>query len=157
MLKDIVIDTNVFMHAGNDAEPLQRCASEFIEALVNCNTCIGIDSGFSDIESQNRSFIWAEYLNNIQEGSAGRLALAHLLANERVSTFTRNVAVQIGRSINQMVADKSDRVFLKVTLNTSNKILVSHDYKAFTSSLRNQRRRLHGCCIEDAASAAKQL
>jgi predicted nucleic acid-binding protein len=157
MLKDVVIDTNVFMHAGNDLEERQAEAIIFVETLLESATKIGVDPGFSVEEANNGSMIWAEYLNHIQESTLGRTAIAYLAQNERIAVFDRAVSQQHHKRVQTTVRDPSDRVFMKVAINTREKVLVSHDFAAFGSAMRLAGRARNGCTITDAANGAALL
>jgi predicted nucleic acid-binding protein len=157
MLKDVVVDTNVFMHAGNDLEARQAEAILFLEALIAGATKIAVDEGFAADEAINGSQIWAEYLNHIQESTIGRVAIAYLAQNERVVVVSRTVSQQHHKRVATAVRDPSDRVFMKVAINTREKVLVSHDFAAFDTAMRKSGRRRNGCTIGDASEAAALL
>lgn len=156
-MQDIVIDTNVWAHAGNAQEPRQSSAIALIEALLATATLVCVDSGFDAVESRNRSQIWSEYLARIPEATLGRLALANLLQAGRIREVARQVNPHAARKIRNAVHDPTDRVFVKVALNTVEQVLVSHDTAAFTPSAKLQLSELGIDAIDAAMAAAAAI
>lgn len=153
---DVTVDTNVFMHCDNESEIRCESARKFVKALLSGKASICVDEGFSAVESQNRSAIGSEYLGKLHNGDIGYAAVAFLAANERVRQIPKRVMPQMANKINRWVRDKTDRVFAKVAMNSTDKLLVSHDFHAFTSPLRAQSARVMNIRIVCAEAACPE-
>lgn len=154
MLNDVVVDTNIFMHAGDGRDAtLQTSAIDFIEKLISASTLLCVDEGYSINEAENTSYIWSEYLRQIQESTVGRSAIAFLAQSGRLSEVSRDVPEQVARVIRRVVRDRTDRVFVQVAMNSNERVLVSHDERAF-SELRERaiRDRLHVRLVDAEAA-----
>ncbi len=136
MLSDIVIDTNVLLHAQNPNETRFENSSNLINKILEENTSLCIDEGFSEDESKNKSIIGCEYLSNLQPGSIGQNLIVQLALQQRIKQLTKRAPERIVRKINQIIRNKIDRVFLNVAYNSDEKTLVSHDYTDFNISKR---------------------
>lgn len=136
MLNDIVIDTNVLLHAQNPNEKRFKDSSNLICKILDENTSLCMDEGFSEDESKNKSMIGWEYLSNLQYGSIGLNLIAQLALQQRIKQLTKRAPERIVSKINQLIRNKTDRVFLNVAYNSDEKTLVSHDYKDFQKTKR---------------------
>lgn len=136
MLSDIVIDTNVLLHAQNPNETQFENSSNLINKILGENTSLCIDEGFSEDESKNKSIIGCEYLSNLQPGSIGLNLIVQLALQQRIKQLTKRAPERIVRKINQIIRNKIDRVFLNVAYNSDEKTLVSHDYIDFQITKR---------------------
>ena len=136
MLSDIVIDTNVLLHAQNPNETRFVNSSNLINKILEENTNLCIDEGFSEDESKNESIIGNEYLSNLQPGSIGQSLIVQLVSQQRIKQLTKRAPERIVSKINQLIRNKTDRVFLNIAYNSDEKTLVSHDYKDFHKTKR---------------------
>lgn len=136
MLNDIVIDTNVLLHAQNPNEKRFEDSSNFINKMLEEKTSLCVDEGFSENESKNKSIIGCEYLSNLQFGSIGLNLIVQLAHQQRIKQLTKRAPERIVRKINQLIRNKKDRVFLSVAYNSDEKTLVSHDYIDFYKTKR---------------------
>jgi len=66
MLVDIVLDTNVLMHAENSQEARCEQSGNLLQAPKICTTKLCVDEGFDLNESRNRSQIGSEYLKHLR-------------------------------------------------------------------------------------------
>ena len=139
--EDIIVDTNVFMHADNEKE--MRCAAsrKFVESLLKCKALLCVDTGFSTVESENRSYIGQEYLTKLIFGGIGYSAVATLAMTQRVKFVEKKIDAQVSRKINQLVTDKTDRIFVRVAVNSTDSTVVSHDFQAFSDAARANLRK----------------
>jgi len=134
---DIVIDTNVLVHANNQENEHFESSNKFIHALFQSECKLCVDENFDIDESKNKSYIFSEYLNFLTHGTLGFTLLFHMATNNRIKPISKKITEKsVGRKINQYVKDKTDRCFVKVALNSQEKILVSHDYRAISASNR---------------------
>lgn len=136
MLEDIVIDTNVMLHAQNPAESRFSSSAELLQCIVEGTTSLCVDEGFDERPERNRSFITAEYLGKLQFGSLGYAVVTQLAAQLRIKEVPRRAPQSVARRINQLIRNKTDRIFLGVAFNSQEGVLVSHDYTDFQSQKR---------------------
>src|SRR5689334_4111585 len=129
MPSDLVIDTNVLLHAENHAEQRQAAALELIQCLLASNIAICVDEGFDPDQARNRSAIAGEYLLRLRFGSIGLNLVSTLASTGRVRQLPRRPETAKARRINQLLRNTYDRAFLGVACNSQDKILVSHDFE----------------------------
>lgn len=137
----MVIDTNVFVHSCNPANNLFAEAVAFIENIRSGSTTVCVDEGLNINEAQNRSRIWSEYIEHVPAMSLAGELLAELLVNDRVFDVPTRVPQTVANLINQLVRDNSDRIFVKVSINSESAYLVSHDHAAFPRATRRALRK----------------
>jgi hypothetical protein len=158
MLTDIVIDTNVFLHAQNPTEKGFKAAGIFLQLLLAADTELCVDGVF-DTNAPHLSLIAHEYLTMIRPVGAGYAVLVQLLQSGRVKM---NVSVKCAPHLRRMVVslipnDSRDRTFVFVACNSANHILVSHDWVDFKSHVREQIKHDLDVAIEEAADASERL
>ncbi len=143
MLHDIVIDTCTLAHASNPDSTFQEGSLSLIHEMLNCNTLLCIDEGFSLDPSINRSRIGLEYLKHLHFGMVGYNFLVRILSDypDRFCQLPKGTDIATARWINQLVSDPGDKVFAKVTNNTRDKVLASHDFEHFQIRKRELFRR----------------
>jgi hypothetical protein len=157
MLADIVLDTNVLLHADNDQEPLQRVSRELLVQMTSCPTHLCVDEGFDVIEANNRSIIGGEYLRHLRFGMVGFALVRHLAVSLRVRQVSKNVAQNVSKQIAMQVPKGPDRVFLKVAFNSESKTVVCHDFNDVPDTVRKRLNDRIGLQIIDAEAAAMAL
>jgi predicted nucleic acid-binding protein len=133
---DIVIDTNVMVHADNEQEPKQPHCLNLLNLVSGSTIELCIDDGFSLIEAQNTSHIGLEYLKHLRIGMTGYTLMLKLLSEDRIQFLPKKIPAAINKKINQTGIKKSDRIFVKIAYNSNDKILVTHDYVDFTDNIR---------------------
>jgi hypothetical protein len=158
MLSDLVVDTNVFVHAQNPAEQRFQDALNFLHKLLECDSKIGIDKLFS-AGSQNTSLIGQEYLDNLTPTGFGYAVLVAMLQSGRIKMdIPTRVPADVRRLVmREIPRNKRDRTFAFVTYNTMDRFLVSHDFSDFTQDVRNRLKDRLDIKIEEAFEALEQL
>lgn len=141
MLSDIVIDTNILMHADNKSETRREHCCRFLDALRHSDTRLCLDEGFDPDEARNRSQIYGEYRKHLRPGMLGFALVAHLARSRRIKTVSRQVSNHAAQKIRQSVRNPQDRIYLRVALNSSSKTLASHDFDDFAPRIREKLRR----------------
>jgi predicted nucleic acid-binding protein len=136
MPTDIIIDTNVLVHANNKNEIRQQASIDMIKYLLDSEELLCIDQGFSFNEAQNRSFIGYEYLKHLKIGMLGYIFISTIAQRKRIKQVAKNADAAISRKINKCMSNIRDRTYLNVAYNSSDKILVTHDYSDFSISKR---------------------
>ena len=141
-MEDIVIDTNVLMHASNPQEALSGAARQLIHLLLNGTTKIVVDEGFSSDEAKNQSAIGREYLDKIRHGSIAFALIIQLVSEHRITSVKKSAGHKHKKIICQMVRKPVDRIFLSVACNSQERVLVSHDFEDFSEPKRAVFRRV---------------
>ena len=156
-LPDLTIDTNVLLHSCNSIEP--RCAHSvaLLTNLLKGSASLAIDPGFSVVSAQNRSLIGGEYLEKLVPGSLPNAVIAHLASSGRIMECTTTVASQLSKKLNQLIANRRDRTFVRVCTNSAGKTLVSHDFEDFTLPKRKAIGKLFGITIVEAEGCAGKI
>jgi len=150
MLKDIVVDTNVFVHESNPGVTYHTQSKKLVNTLWGVPTSLCIDEGFHVEPALNRSLIGHEYLNNIPIGSLAYALISQLANTGRMKTVSRCVAPVVGRKVNQKIAERRDRTFLKVAINSQDHFLCSHDFRHFSNSKRAEVKKLFDVRVKAA-------
>lgn len=140
MPKDLVIDTNVLVHASNSKEKWQEESVKLIEHLLNSDEVMRVDPVFTGDPSTNTSYVGYEYLKHLRSGMIGYSFISLMAASKRIVPCSRATHSSKTRAINQCMTNNHDRVFIKVAINSDSKILVTHD---FTDFAKNKRTYLH--------------
>jgi hypothetical protein len=154
---DVTIDTNVLMHSCNPNENRCNVSIAFLSALVSSNCLLALDPGFTTDAGTNRSLIGGEYLEKLIPGSLPFAAIAHLAGSGRIKVVTSKVPANLGRKINQMISNRRDRTFLKVSLNSDDRTFASHDFADFSADKRKAIRKEFGVSIVEAQEATQLL
>lgn len=157
MLEDVVIDTNVLMHAQNPDEPRFSDARQLIEHMLGCTALLCVDRGFDVHPARNQSKIGAEYLDKLQPGSLGFTLVVTLVEARRLRQTDRLPPPDVSRAINQLIRNRRDRTFVGVPYNSTERMLVSHDYQDFQPAKRGLIRRKLGVRVIDAATCLPDL
>ena len=157
MLADIVIDTNVLMHADDPRQGNRDAIVKLFGIMKTKTTALCVDEGFDLNEAKNKSYIAAEYLKWLTFGGLGFGLVAYLASNGRVKFTTRKVSVQTRNVINQASSDNTDRVFIQVALNSEEKAIASHDKKNFNKKAVRKLKNDLGVFVGDASEILKLL
>lgn len=142
MITDVVVDTNVWAHADNPNESRQAASISFLQSIGDSGTKICVDQDFSLIESENRSKIGSEYLEQLSACPFAAAMLASLARAGRFLVVSTRVPNPVRARINRSVGDPSDRVFVKVAHNSHSGVLCSHDYKHLPRRCRAELRKV---------------
>ncbi len=130
-IDDIVIDTNVLVHAGN---PNVKCFSASLQLLKNIldsEFSICVDEGSNPDRQKNKSLICHEYLEKLRFGSFAFSFLTNLFQNKRVIEKAKNPGRKKKKIIEQTIRNRRDRTFICVTCNSSNGLFASNDFEDF--------------------------
>lgn len=94
MLVDVVIDTNVLVHATNPGTARFAASVAFLQALLSSSTALCVDIGFSLDQSSNRGLIAAEYLAKVTSQSLSAIILSQLAQSGRVKVLDLRISPQ---------------------------------------------------------------
>ena len=141
---DLVVDTNVLVHASNDEEDRQMDSVQLITYLLSSTELICVDNGFDTNETLNKSIIGYEYLEHLKNGMLGYAFVVQMALNKRICEVQRKIPVQTTKAINKCMSNKHDIVFIKVAINSSDKKLITHDFTDFADDKRTHLKKSFG-------------
>jgi len=156
MLADVVIDTNILLHAENKQEQRQQSCQILIDLLRDVDSKLCVDVGFDFEESNNRSIIGQEYIKHLRAGSLGYALVEYLARSGRVSILPRSVPPSVMRHIKQ-IPKGPDRTYVRVANNSKDKTFVSHDFNDIPLTVRKRIKDAIDVCIVDANEAAVSM
>jgi len=157
MLSDVVIDTNVFIHAQNPAEKRSLAAKDFLESLLEVTTELCVD-GLFNLNSPHLSKIAHEYLTMIPPIGLGYAILVRLLQSGRVKmNVSTNLPPEKRRLVVRLVRDPRDKTFVYVAFNSEDTILTSHDWVDFPERVREIIRKQLLVTIEEASETIARI
>lgn len=119
---DIVVDTNVLAHADNPSSGRQDESKQLLDLIDAESIPICID-----VKQQ----IVNEYLEKLAHSSLGMNMLKKWILNKNYVALESSVNPSDSGWIGRNIEDSLDRVFLKVTLNSTEKDFVTHDFEDF--------------------------
>jgi hypothetical protein len=153
VLEDIVVDTNVLLHADDTRQPHQADASALLQHLLDGTTALCVDDGFDVDESRNKSLIGGEYFSRLNATHTATAVTAHLFATGRVELVSRTVSVPVKKVIEQCVRKKRDRTFLQVAHNSIEAVLCSQDFEDMQKAKRKHLRDKAGVEVLEVGAA----
>lgn len=140
-MNDIVIDTNVFAHSSNPESGYFICASTLLEKIVTGDFELAVDEFFFAEEASNTSGIYSEYLEHLNGCELAKSVLSTLIDEGRIKSLSTKVSNGIRGFINQGVPDATDRKFVRVAVNSNNRVLVSNDLRDFHKKFRKESKK----------------
>ncbi len=153
---DLVVDTCTLVHANSETK-YQEYSIELINKLLLNETFLIVDEGFDLNEQNNRSYIGLEYIKHLAPGMLGHSLLQHLAVSERFKFVSNKVPNATKNRIEQLIRNKKDRMFLRISLNSGEKKLVSHDYTDYQKNKRKTIKREMDVAIIDASEVIEDL
>jgi hypothetical protein len=145
---DLVVDTNVFVHAENTGVDYHASAKTLLKFLLNSEHRLGLDEGFSLDSSKNTSIIASEYLTHVRAGMLAYSLLLVVTSQNRINPIPKKLITQNKQKVKRYVRNKVDRVFLSVAIGTENKALISNDFEDFNHKKRLSLFALFGATIK---------
>ena len=149
-MDDVVIDTNVLVHATNPNEDRFDDALTLLGRISETEIKLCIDDGYNMDPARNGSHILAEYLEHIGLGSVPYVVLEQLALAGRIQEYNRRSDQATARKVNQLIRNKRDRTFINVAHQSVEKVLVSHDYIDYQVGKRDTIRRELGVDVIEA-------
>jgi len=147
---DIVLDTCTLVHANNEESDYQDDSIELINKLIVNTTLIVVDEGFTLNETTNGSYIGLEYIKHLMPGMLGYILIQQIAQNQRFKFVSNEIPQADKNYIEQIIRNKKDRMFLRVTFNSDEKVLVSHDYTDYQMGKRKTIKKKLNLTILDA-------
>ncbi|MCH8271988.1 MAG: hypothetical protein IIB41_01920 [Candidatus Marinimicrobia bacterium] len=139
ILKDIVVDTNVFVHSTKPTLDEFEISHKFLQEFEHSAASLCIDNEIPD------SFIVKEYWDKfLKVDSYATNVVAKKLSSNQYKQLAKNAPYNSSAAkfiLKNIKKEKPrDRVFAGVAYNSENKILVSHDHEDFPNWKRNRFR-----------------
>jgi len=128
-INDIVVDTNVFMHANNDKIKFCKSSKEFIGYLSNCNILLCLDDGFDPVQSKNQSHIAHEYFTHIRHGEFAYGILLKILSSKNYKIIKKSQYKKYKKLVNQCIRNTFDRIFICIAIVSDSKLFISNDFE----------------------------
>lgn len=157
MLVDLVVDTNVLLHADDPRQSQQTVAYNLLQDLLSCGTALCVDDGFDIDEARNASLIGGEYFERLSATHTATAVIAHLFATGRVKFVSRSVPTPVKKCIEQCVRKKRDRTFLAVAHNSTERILCSHDFEDMQEAKRKHLKSTTAVVVLAAARVRHRM
>jgi hypothetical protein len=160
-LDDIVVDTNVWMHAQTPGQKYMGRAIALCQCMRYGRCVLRLDSGFHITESRNRSRIGSEYHDKLRfDRNPGKLSvetIALLFRTRRVKEAS--IAIDRGpkKILEKLIKKPRDRTFVRVTRNTLERTFVTHDWEDFTKAKRTKLGQALDITCIDAGEARKKV
>jgi hypothetical protein len=158
VLNDIVIDTNIWLHAQNPGVDRFAASLGFLEklGLKTCTTKLCVDAGFA-VANSNASRIGAEYLANLRFGSLSLNLMSALASSGRVIEVKLKMTDDERRCLKRLRVTGRDRTFVSVAMKSRDHVLASHDFLTFPAAKRTAVRRDSGVEMVDAEAARGRI
>ncbi|MER3328517.1 MAG: hypothetical protein RIF34_02980, partial [Candidatus Kapaibacterium sp.] len=147
---DLVIDTCTLKHASDPKSKYFEHSIEFINKMFQNHLLCTVDEGFVWDETLNQSYIGLEYLKHLQPGTLGYNLIVHLASSQRLDFVPNKIPNNHKRYIEQIIRNKKDRMFLRVTYNSTDKTLASHDFTDYQKRKRKTIKKELNLRIETA-------
>jgi len=158
MLKDMVLDTNVFVHADMPKERRRKDSRTLLKKLLAGTMCLRVDSGFSMNESKNKSLIGHEYIKHVRFPMLGYQVLVSLGNAGRIRTATTKITEAERKARDRLgLAKPGDRRMITIAIKSESGILVSHDEADFTKARRKTIKREFSVEVIDAGACCPLL
>lgn len=146
-IDEVVVDTNVFVHANNTGVTFCASAREALCNIDQQGIIICLDDEFDIVESRNRSWIGSEYFKHIRIGTFGYAILLKIIMRGNIRQIFKDKYLRFKRQFRQIVRDNVDICFLLVALGCASHILVSNDFEDFQQPKRSKIRKQYGISI----------
>jgi hypothetical protein len=153
VLRDVVIDTNVFVHATNRENFAFASSIALMEELRVVSTALCVDAPSLERARGDLGAIMNEYRSNLTFGMLGFAVLGHLASNERLRFIDTDVAQQDRRDVWTLLDGRVDRVFALVAIKSEERELVTHDDTDFDEVVCEALLTRWGVSVTNAAGA----
>lgn len=135
-LSEIVVDTNVFVHAYNPSNQYNQNSIEVLNAILNSSVSLCVDGDYDSGGAGNRSRLGNEYNEHITPGQLGYAVLLTVLDQQRLKSIPVTDVNLHKKHFRQMVSNTSDVIVLSTAMCSADKFLISNDYTDFTQRKR---------------------
>lgn len=153
--EDVVIDTNVLVHASNGALPQFGSSFEVVNWMMNCTAILVLDDLGKLKPDPSTSRLYCEYKQHVPRGSIGEQLLIRLLSSSRVK-FVERPDRQISSRVRQICPrNKGDQAVLGAAAMSEDKVLVSNDWNDFDTAARDKAAKgLAVTCLDSDEAVA---
>jgi len=154
-LTDVVIDTNIFVHAGNpDVEHFDG-ATKFLKEVLDSETVICVDKNKNEYPGK----ILYEYRDKIRGQHFGSNVFSKLLQQGRFVNVERKIPLREKKILLGLInkrGSQTDKIFVIVAYNSGEKILVSHDFGDFSRDTRGKLKKYLGVEVPCSGQVFKE-
>lgn len=152
-IRDVVVDTNVFVHANDSNQRYNSSAAAFLRNLQDSRCLLCVDEILDLSGSGNKSFIGQEYIDHIRFGSFSYIVLYSIIQNNLIKSIPRKEIAKHKQKVCKWIRNKTDRIFLCVSVVSDSKTLVSNDFVDFQVRKRADIRKKWGVEIKSSLEA----
>src|ERR1700723_3316923 len=99
MLIDVVLDTNLLMHADDKRQDHREECMRLLVDLESGKTSLCVDEGFDIDESKNKSLIGGEYFERLTAAHTATSFIAYLFQSGRVVFVSRATPTAVKKCI----------------------------------------------------------
>lgn len=149
MMKELVIDTNVIVHAHNEANLYHESALACLTSVLQSKINICVDDDFQFINN-NSSVIISEYIQHVRSGTYGYYFLLQMASNGRITVYQKKNYNKEKALLRKIIPNKHDIIFLIITLASHDKYFISNDYNDFNTTIRNEIKRKYDTTIDSS-------
>jgi predicted nucleic acid-binding protein len=149
-MMDVVIDTCTLVHADNPDSDYFEHSVEFVNKMFSNTILCTVDDGFTLDEATHSSYIALEYLKHLRPTSLGYYLIYHLAQSMRLNFVSKDIPNAHKNFMEQIIVNKKDIHFLRVTYNSNDKVLVTHDFEDYQKRKRKVIRRNLGLSLVTA-------
>lgn len=133
---DVVLDTCTLVHANAIDNDYQEHSEQLIQRILESELFIVVDEGFNLNEALNKSYIGLEYLTHLKPGMLGYTMVSCLAQAGRIKFIEPSLPTAKKQYVIRKVINKKDRHFLYVTMTSTDRSLVSHDFTDYSVDKR---------------------
>jgi predicted nucleic acid-binding protein len=136
--RELVVDTNIFLHSNNAQNKYFESSFKLLNELVDNNIKLCVDDEFNTDEAKNTSWIGSEYVDKIHPGTFGYAILLKTIINGNILQIEKKKFNKQKSKLTKLIQNKADLVFLIITLGTESQTFASNDYEDFQQDKRNK-------------------
>ena len=152
---DLVIDTNILVHASNGNGPYHKSSIQIVDWLRDSDVSIVLDDTGKAKPDPSTSVLYSEYRRHLTPTTLGWIVVSHLMRTGRASFVARpNQAAK--KSIEQILPrNKQDRAVLGAAHSSVDKLLLTNDWDDFDQAARKACRKDLRVSVLDSFDASE--
>ncbi|WP_148639668.1 hypothetical protein [Brachybacterium sp. SW0106-09] len=151
---DLVIDTNILVHASNGNETYYQSSIQIIEWLRDSDVSIVLDDTGKAKPNPNTSVLYSEYRRHLTPSTLGWIFVSHLMRTGRAS-FVARPSQAAKKSIEKILPrNKQDRAVLGAAHGSIDKLLLTNDWDDFDQAARKACRKDLQVSVLDSLDAS---
>lgn len=152
---DIVVDTNVLVHASNGSGDAAEQSLQVVNWLRSSRVSIVLDDTGKSKPDPDTSVLYSEYRKHLAPPTLGWIVVAHLMRTGR-ATFVKRPNQATKKTIEKILPrNKQDRAVLGAAHGSVDKHLLTNDRDDFDPAARKECDKKLQVFVFDAAGAAE--